>query len=317
MPQRASIIGDSIALFLFYNLLSQVLRSYDSRFRQTDRSPEIYLDKECQDILGGEVIRVLELPIGSSTSFGSSSHDPFRDETFWEVSTERGLLVIATPYRDGGHVARKLTSFVPVISQLEALHSKGFVHGDIRGFNVVFGATDEVGWLIDFDFGGQPGRKYPKGYRTALDDGLRLGDAKGETEILPWHDWFALGTLLFRIHSICPPVERNGAEMHGFQQFGKGVNYGPTAFEQQVRMDRFWTRINKEPTSGEIAELKEFLCHLDEQGWAVLPEPQFQRQLSLNTGSKATNPGATGSPPHQKVKPGATKVNVTQSEAAS
>jgi tRNA A-37 threonylcarbamoyl transferase component Bud32 len=67
-------------------------------------------------------------------------------------------------------VARKLTSFVPVISQLEALHSKGFVHGDIRGFNVVFGKTDEEGWLIDFDFGGKLGRKYPKGYRTALDD---------------------------------------------------------------------------------------------------------------------------------------------------
>ena len=113
--------------------------------------------------------RVLELPIGSSTSFGSSQNasstsahhnefwsTTFRDKTFWEVSKERGLLVIATPYRDGEHVARKLTSFVPVISQLEALHSKGFVHGDIRGFNVVFGTREdkEEGWLIDFDFGG-------------------------------------------------------------------------------------------------------------------------------------------------------------------
>ena len=216
-------------------------------------------------------------------------------------------------------MARKLTSFVPVISQLEALHSKGFVHGDIRGFNVVFCATDEEGWLIDFDFGGQPGRKYPKGYRTALDDGLRLGDAKGETKILPWHDWFALGTLLFSIHKMLPPVERNGAEMDGLQHFGKGVKNSLTAEElwEQVRMAGFCTHINKKPTSGEIAELKEFLCHLDQQGWTVVPHPPFQQQLLLNTGPKATNPGATGSPPHQKVKPGATKVNVTQSEAAS
>jgi hypothetical protein len=287
------------------------------------------------------VTRVLELPIGS-TLFGSSQNasstssgppyirfwsTEFRNETFWEESTERGLLVIATPYLRGGHGARKLTSFVPVISQLEALHRKGFVHGDIRGFNVVFGTRDdkEEGWLIDFDFGGTRGRKYPKGYRNALADGDRFGDEKGEDEILPWHDWYALGTLLFRIHAVCPPVERNGAEMHGFQQFGKGVNNGPTAEEQAtmallafglMRMALFWTLINKEPTSEEIAELKEFLYRLDEQGWTVFPRPGFERQLSLNTGSKATKPGAKGSPPHQKAKPGSVKLNVTQSEAS-
>jgi hypothetical protein len=143
-----------------------------------------------------------------------------------------------------------------------------------------------------------------------------LGDAKGEKEILPWHDWFALGTLLFRIHTICPPVERNGAEMVGLQHFGKGVNNSLTA-EELWRMAGFWTLINKEPTSKEIAELKEILCHPDQQGWTVVPHPPFQQQLLLNTGPKATNPGATGSPPHQKVKPGSANLNVTQSEAAS
>jgi hypothetical protein len=55
----------------------------------------------------------------------SPPHNPFwltkfGDETFWEAATERrGLLVSATSYRHGGHVARKLTSLVPAISQLE------------------------------------------------------------------------------------------------------------------------------------------------------------------------------------------------------
>jgi hypothetical protein len=164
------------------------------------------------------------------------------------------------------------------------------VHGDIRGFNVVFGTRDdkEEGWLIDFDFGGTRGRKYPKGYRNSLEDGTRLGHEKGEDEILPWHDWYALGTLLFCIHVMCPLVERNPAARHGFQYFRKGVNNGLTAEEQwevkQWRMAHFWSLIIKEPTSEEIAELKEFLYRLDEHGWTVFPRPGFERQLLLNTG---------------------------------
>jgi RIO-like serine/threonine protein kinase len=71
--------------------------------------------------------------------------------------------VIATPCRRGGHVAKKPKAFLPIIDQLEKLHKMDFVHGDIRAFNTVFGEQEDQGWLVNFDFGGEPGiRRYPK-----------------------------------------------------------------------------------------------------------------------------------------------------------
>jgi len=153
-----------------------VLRSYDSRFRPTNRSPEIYLSPECRDIVGGEPTEVAKFPEDFDTAaFNHGDNGGSCDDSFWSNKSQgRGLLIIATPYRDGGHVAKSAKVFLPVIAQLELLHKKRFVHGDIRAFNTVFGEQDNEGWLIDFDFGGQIGATcYPDGYRRNLDDGVR------------------------------------------------------------------------------------------------------------------------------------------------
>jgi hypothetical protein len=165
-----------------------VLRSYDNRFRRTTRTAQIYLDKECEDIIGGKAKEVVKTVENSNA--------------FWKYGEGEGegdgeLLIIATPYRRGDHKAKSPASFVGVIEDLERLHKRGYVHGDIRGFNIVFG--EDRSCLIDFDFGGKEDRvpvvKYPKGYRRTLVDGVRIG--KGEQEILKWHDWYALGNLIF------------------------------------------------------------------------------------------------------------------------
>jgi tRNA A-37 threonylcarbamoyl transferase component Bud32 len=75
------------------------------------------------------------------------------------------LEIIAIEYKPGRHVARTPSEFIPVIEQLELLHSHGYVHGDIRAFNVVLAGKDDVvlagkdekgvPGLIDFDLGGK------------------------------------------------------------------------------------------------------------------------------------------------------------------
>ena len=70
-----------------------------------------------------------------------------------------------------------------------------YVHGDIRAFNTVFEGSK--GFLIDFDFGGKKVEQlfYPQGYNQLLPDGFRKG--KGGMKIEAWHDWSALGWLIF------------------------------------------------------------------------------------------------------------------------
>ncbi|KAG7341117.1 hypothetical protein IV203_023068 [Nitzschia inconspicua] len=170
-----------------------VLRCYDNRTWKTDRNPEVYLSRVVGDV---------EVVFGD-TNFGNHHVDatepPNQFEELW-IRSSQDLLVIAVPYRHGRHYAKSPAEFLPIVDQLQALHRAGFVHGDIRGYNTVF-KDDKEGWLIDFDFGGKSGeQRYPKGYRNALDDGNRIGE-EGET-IKKYHDWFALGKLMFSIHYI-------------------------------------------------------------------------------------------------------------------
>jgi serine/threonine protein kinase len=146
------------------------------------------------------------------------------------------FLVISIPYLDGKHVATRPKAFIPIIDHLVALHNDGFVHGDIRAYNTVLKSDnnkDPEGWLIDFDFGGRKTEaKYPDGYNINPDDGLRYPGRKGG-EIETWHDWYALGHLIFHIHRFKRPQYATSEE-------GALCIY--------MRMYNFWTRIHKNPT---------------------------------------------------------------------
>ena len=274
-----------------------MLRSYDSRFRQTKRSPVIYQSQECNEILGGEVKTVLSLPADGDNyaqsvttddrcvATKSLSHD---NDSFWNsMPRDRKLLVIATPYRPGSHTVTKPKGFVPILSELRKLHDKGFVHGDIRAFNTVFNEEDSEGYLIDFDYGGRKNEaRYPKGYRRSLDDGHRLGSEGHKIE--PWHDWYALGQLIFALHIFLPPDGQSDKR--------------ETEFRARIsKAHDFWDMNNRDPTSEEVKRLENLLCELDEQGWTVRPGQSFGVLLAsiTDTGLVATNQGATGSPPEK------------------
>jgi hypothetical protein len=185
------------------------------------------------------------------------------------------------------YIAKQAKAFLPILSHLEELHAKGFVHGDIRAFNTVFGEQDNEGWLIDFDFGGAFGSTcYPKGYRRQLDDGYRMGN--GVNEILQWHDWYALGQLIFRVHIFKEPG---------------GDNKSNTNLVRKSRVEAFWmdgddvercwAENDSDLATKHIKELKVLLHDLDEEEWTVKPNGFFKEVLesTSRTGLAATHRG--------------------------
>ena len=200
-----------------------------------------------------------------------------------EVLThDNPLRIIAFPYKNGTHGAKQPTDFIPIIDELIKLHSLGYVHGDIRGFNVVFG--DESG-LIDFDLSGIPGKRtYPQGYREDLRDGFRLGTGytgDDDNKLDFYHDWFAFGNLMFIYHDWNAPP-----------------NF---ASEAESRLNKTlvkWSKLKSHPSSGELENLKDDLRYVDHQKWTVCPTKVFAEELSRFKNQERMDAfrGATGSP---------------------
>jgi hypothetical protein len=170
--------------------ISKILRSYDTRFRTTQRRSEIYEHYP-------ENEKLVIIPCPDEQVHEAADNSSSEEHRLWRSPGE--LMVICALYRTGRHFAETPREFVPIIEALEQLHHDGFVHGDIRGFNTVFSSELKEGWLIDFDFGGKEDKKttvFPKGYNVMLIDGLRYGTEGGLVK--KWHDWYALGSLIFQ-----------------------------------------------------------------------------------------------------------------------
>ena len=229
-----------------------MIRIYDNRFRKLDRSPIVYQEAS-EEIVG--------LTKEIDTEFLRTKEET----SIIKFPAGGNVTLIATPFREGSHYASKPTDFVPLIEQLRLLHKQGFVHGDIRGFG---------SWLIDFDFGGKVGEAvYPPGYKSALTDGCRFGEA-GEV-IKKWQDWYALGSLIFHCH-----------------RFYEGQGAREIIAEWQEKLEDC-----KDKDDEDLKSLILFLQSLDEIGYKVKPAAHFAEELHA-CGAKhdATAPGATGSP---------------------
>ena len=150
-----------------------MLRSYDTRFRESCRWCEVYDVFPENTPIVGDVELITEI---TDTKPSLWLLEGAKEAYFWLC---HGFLkMIVTQFKPGHHYARSPLDFVPVIEQLELLHSRGYVHGNIRAFNVVFAGKDgeNVAGLIDFDLSGKDGvKKYPPGYDGNLGDGDLLG----------------------------------------------------------------------------------------------------------------------------------------------
>ncbi len=76
---------------------------------------------------------------------------------------------------------------------LDKLHSAGYVHGDIRLANLVFG-SDGNGYLIDFELARPEGRVYPRSYEHDLY--IRHKSAHSGMEMYKSHDRHSLAIIV-------------------------------------------------------------------------------------------------------------------------
>lgn len=131
----------------------------------------------------------------------------FRDEcssnflTFFDDNGQRGKVeVIAVPFLKGSHGCTNIDAALSLVDFMQDMHKARFVHGDIRGFNIVF--SSDTGKLIDHDFGGKLDEVvFPENYKEVLRDGYRIGCDAG-TQITETSDGEALTHVLFSLHEL-------------------------------------------------------------------------------------------------------------------
>jgi hypothetical protein len=243
------------------------------------------------------------------------------------------LLVISIPFLPGHHAATSPMDFIPIIDHLVALHKQGMVHGDIRAYNTVLQHTDTdindsgkpKGQLIDFDYGG-PERKilYPQGYFKDLEDGSRESDCIGGTPILAWHDWYALGHLIFFIHEFCRPASREitleeEILVSRMKDFWLHIKEGPSDTDVDILNEYSYDEMGKlikcssnekdekkqkhssddehdnHPSEEHVMALKKFLYYTGKHGW-TLETKKVDSSMTRNNKQMMTRAGGTGSP---------------------
>jgi hypothetical protein len=242
-----------------------VIRIYNTRFRECDRTPQVYLEL-------GEGKMILNLQSSDNAKYDCDAS--YGEDHFWTWSNKKLLRVIETSYIVGLHCARRPTHFLPIIDHVQFLHKQGFVHGDIRAFNTVYDcdkvddAKEPEGRLIDLDFSGRDGvATYPKGYERHLADGARLGN--GETDsayhvLQMWHDWYALGRLIFDVHKFIPP--------HGHAR--------DNFYLKSLELEKFWLHMERRPSETDIENLEKMLTRMHDEGWTVKPNLLFGAYLN-------------------------------------
>lgn len=192
------------------------MRGYDNRVRSTPRSPIVY--KNIPELIHyEEVIKVEDPGISDLLQFGEllgpenqNQHDHLCSMLFYdETVSKRGQMeVIAVPFIEGTHKFTTINQALDVVRFLKHMHEKGYVHGDIRGFNLIASDQEGASQPIDFDFGGRVSEseedsvKYPPGYIPEPGDGIRPGEP-GQP-IKKEHDVRSLISVLFGYHDITP-----------------------------------------------------------------------------------------------------------------
>lgn len=209
-------------------------------------------------------------------AFGKQT-DPIEHEN-WIWKKRGHILIIAIPFHKGTHCAVSPIDFLPLIQHVRLLHGLNCVHGDIRGWNLLFNA--DRGRLIDFDFGGAvaKGPMYPLGYVRNLPDGRRLGE--GGQLITKMHDWYALGRVIFFSYDLLPP-----------SQFV--TPQSASLLNTYVHLSKVFPGPNNEEMELYVQQLEVFLREAHDNGWTVKPEKQFGLMLSI---TEDPSKKATGSP---------------------
>jgi hypothetical protein len=244
----------------------QVFRCYDNRVRFTERRPDYYL------LRGAEKwIHIQDSARPGPLDFGDRGDNPaLTNSPGWLWMYKGQLMVLSTGFIKGKHYATSVSQLLGAVTDLEKLHNGGYVHGDIRAYNIIFG--ENTAQLIDFDIAGLQelsSTKYPEGYKRSLMDGNRLG-VEGQ-QIMKREDWRALIYILFVLHSVAPVESTNGdrvlARLHEESRLFHEKDY----FLQHVAKTEC-------PSQPDIQRLKDFLW--DFRDWEVTLYFDFETELA-------------------------------------
>jgi hypothetical protein len=207
------------------------------------------------------------------------------------------------------------------------MHRAGYVHGDIRAFNMVLNycdiyENDPFGKLIDFDYGGivitnadgddngdgiasgYINPKYPSRYNYSLVDGVRLG-SDGHS-ITVNHDWFALGHIIFDMYKL---VHRaidytNPKENESLSADVKLLKEKKlTLYDMQDNFHAMNGDYTGRLPGGPGDFMRNYLTLAQKHGFELSPTYDFHRFLEkckMLQNDRINSNGATGSPPKQK-----------------
>lgn len=136
--------------------------------------------------------------VSHSRSVSSSGAALYKKFLNGDVVMSRSIhpvaVYVAYDYVEGAHTLLNSLQAKQVIQQLIQLLDSNLVHGDIRLYNVIFGAAQST--LIDFDLSGTANIDcYPRGYNREIPDGDRHSEACGGERMQHAHDWFGMATI--------------------------------------------------------------------------------------------------------------------------
>jgi hypothetical protein len=115
--------------------------------------------------------------------------------------------VLKYPFIPGAHLASCTKQVSFVLQHMVKFHSEQCVHGDARGFNIVFAKEAKKSGFIDFDRSAEPGTEYPATYQIHLPDTERHPSATPGKPMQFEHDWYSLAWLMRRHKAVSPPEE--------------------------------------------------------------------------------------------------------------
>ena len=119
------------------------------------------------------------------------------EATLESLSSDDRFQCLRYAWREGDHQPRSVRQFKCILKQLDKIHESGFVHGDVRIMNLIFSKTTDEAWIIDFDFVGKVGTRYPSNYNGDSDKiPERHCEARADKRKEIEHDLYSLAIIM-------------------------------------------------------------------------------------------------------------------------
>jgi serine/threonine protein kinase len=104
--------------------------------------------------------------------------------------------ILKYDYIHGKHVASNPMQFSSILWQIQEIHKKEFVHGDIRLANIIFTPDYYESILIDFDNSALHGKDLYRAGLQKVPDGGRAPNQVERMVMMKDHDWFGIITVM-------------------------------------------------------------------------------------------------------------------------